>query len=106
MNKHYHYLPLSKVSPGTVLADDLLDKVGHVLLPAGTTLTERMLQAIAHHDIHQLSVAGAPNLKQENTQDMAAQLDRIDKIFRHIGDSEPANILKAYVIHYRQGESK
>ncbi|MFZ6876020.1 hypothetical protein ACO0LF_28495 [Undibacterium sp. Di27W] len=106
MNKHYHYLPLSKVSPGTVLADDLLDKVGHVLLPAGTTLTERMLQAIAHHDIHQLSVEGDPGSEQENAQDLATRLERIEKIFRHIGDSEPANILKAYVIQYRQGESK
>ena len=106
MNKRYHYLPLSKVKPGMVLADDLLDKVGHVLLPAGATLTERMLQAIGQHDIHQLSIVndGAP--EQDEGADLQAKLQRIELLFRHIGDSEPANLLKTYIIHYRQGEAK
>ncbi|MFZ6781027.1 hypothetical protein ACO0LD_29685 [Undibacterium sp. Ji83W] len=106
MNRHYHYMPLSKVTPGTVLADDLLDKVGHVLLPAGTTLTERMLTAIAQHDIHQLSVEGEAGTEQEEIEDLATKLSRIEKIFRQVGDAEPASILKSYVIHYRQGEAK
>ncbi|MES2041883.1 MAG: hypothetical protein V4495_29050 [Pseudomonadota bacterium] len=106
MNRHYHYLPLSKVTPGTVLADDLLDKVGHVLLPAGTTLTERMLQAIAQHDIHQLSVEGDAGTEQEEIEDLATKLSRIEKIFRQADDAEPASILKSYVIFYRQGEAK
>lgn len=106
MNKHYHYLPLSKVTPGMVLADDLLDKVGHVLLPASTILTERMLQAIVHHDIHQLSIEGVAATEQEDSENLATQLERIEKIFRHIGESEPACILKSFVIHYRQGETK
>ncbi|PXX35226.1 hypothetical protein [Undibacterium pigrum] len=106
MNKHYRYLPLSKVTPGTVLADDLLDKVGHVLLPAGTTLTERMLQAIAHHDIHQLPVESDMSDAEDDTENLATRLERIEKIFRDIGDSEPACMLKSYVINYRKGEYK
>ncbi|MFZ6682169.1 hypothetical protein [Undibacterium sp. Tian12W] len=106
MNRHYRYLPLSKVAPGTVLADDLLDKVGHVLLPAGTTLTERMLQAIAHHDIHQLTVEGEAGAEHEELEDLATKLSRIEKIFRQAGDTEPASILKSYVIDYRKGEAR
>jgi hypothetical protein len=106
MNRHYRYLPLSKVTPGTVLADDLLDKVGHVLLPAGTTLTERMLQAIAHHDIHQLSVEDEAGSEDEEPEYLTTKLSRIEKIFRQVGDAEPASILKSYVIDYRKGEAK
>jgi len=106
MNRHYRYLPLSKVTPGTVLADDLLDKVGHILLPAGTTLTERMLQAIAHHDIHQLSIESEAVAEEDEYKDLATKLSRIEKIFRQAGGAEPAGILRAYVIDYRKGEAR
>ncbi|MCH8622987.1 hypothetical protein [Undibacterium sp. TS12] len=106
MHKRYRYLPLSKVTVGTVLAEDLLDKVGHVLLPAGVTLTERMLQAIAQHDIHQLSIEDTEISAQEEEADLRNKLARIETIFRHAGETEPANLLKSYVLHYRQGVSK
>lgn len=104
MTMHFRYLPLSKVAAGTLLAEDLLDKVGHVLLPAGTTLTDRMLQAIANHGIHQLSVKDTAMSPQEEKDEIQGKLQRVEKIFRHEGENEPANLLKSYVLHYRQGE--
>ncbi len=104
MHKRFRYLPLSKVVAGTVLAEDLLDKVGHVLLPAGVTLTDRMLLSIAQHDIHQLSVEDVDISEQEEQENLQASLLRIEKLFRHTGDSAPANILKSYILHYRKGE--
>ena len=106
MSKRYHYLPLSKVSAGMVLADNLLDKVGQVLLPAGVTLTDAMLRSIAHHEIHQLSVEAAPISEQEEMELRQKQLLRVEKLFRHAPATEPASLLKAYILDYRQGEIK
>ncbi|MFZ6722741.1 hypothetical protein [Undibacterium sp. Ji49W] len=104
MNKRTHYVALSKVTAGAVLADDLLDKVGHVLLPAGVTLTDHMLHSIAHHEIHQLSIVAAPVSEQQETEEREIRLARLERLFRHAPDSAPASLLKAYVFHYRHGD--
>lgn len=100
MNTRHRYLPLSKISAGMVLADDLLDKLGHILLPAGVTVTEGMLKSIAQHDIHQLSMlVDAPD--NEVTVDPQERMLRLEKIFSHCRDTEPCHTLLMYMKSYR-----
>ncbi|MBI3284554.1 MAG: hypothetical protein HYZ65_06840 [Burkholderiales bacterium] len=106
MSKRYHYLPLSKVAVGMVLADDLLDKLGHVLLPAGTTLSEHMLRSIAQHDIRQLSVEADGPSQAEQDEEKQRQLVRLEQLFRQPPYDEPTATLLAYLRTYRLGAYK
>lgn len=100
MSTRHRYLPLSKIDVGMVLADDLLDKLGHILLPAGVTLTEGMLKSIAHHDIHQLSVL-VETPETEVIIDPQQRMMRLEKIFSHCRDAEPGHTLFMYMKSYR-----
>ena len=100
MSTRHRYLPLSKISAGMVLADDLLDKLGHILLPAGVTLTEGMLKSIAHHDIHQLSVV-VETPESEVIVDPQQRVMRLEKIFSQHRNTEPCHTLFRYMKSYR-----
>jgi hypothetical protein len=105
MNTQHRYLPLHKVTDGMVLADDLLDKVGHVLLPAGVVLNEKMIHAIAHHDILQISIVVDALSDEEQQAQQEQQLARVDHVFRRAGHTSPDCILYRYVRHYRTEQS-
>ncbi|WP_395008951.1 hypothetical protein [Undibacterium sp.] len=108
MNNKHKYLPLAHIEAGAILADDLLDKLGHVLLPKGTTLTVAILKSIALHDIHQLSIIS--ELDQGQNQGLELELEqirehdliRINKIFRHTPSEGPTVTLKSYIERYRK----
>ncbi|MFZ6849810.1 hypothetical protein [Undibacterium sp. RuRC25W] len=104
MSKDSHYLPLTKVTEGMVLAENLLDKVGHILLPVGTTLTTSMLNAITHHQVYQLCVQMDDADAQEVKKEQLEKLARVERLFRSQAGKEPASTLKQYLIHYREGQ--
>ncbi|MES2071839.1 MAG: hypothetical protein V4488_15900 [Pseudomonadota bacterium] len=106
MTNRHRYLPLSKVSPGMTLADDLLDKQGHVLLPAGATLTAGMLKSIAQHAIPQLSIAQEGLSEQEQTVDYQEKLERLDVLFRQGPYEAPTSTLQEYLHNYRRAEAE
>lgn len=110
MSKKHPYVALAQVIPGAILAEDLLDKVGHVLLPAGTELTASILKAIGNHQIYQLPIkdlmlndpaqatAPSPEICQQ-------QIERLQRLFRHAPHDGPTEMLRQYVEKYRKGES-
>jgi hypothetical protein len=106
MTNRHRYLPLSKVSPGMTLADDLLDKQGHVLLPAGATLTAGMLKSLAQHAVQQLSIAQEGMSEQEQTVDYQKKLDRLEILFRQGPYQAPTSTLQEYVHNYRRAEAE
>jgi len=108
MNKKPHFIPVSKATAGMILSENLLDKLGHVLLPAGTALTEATIKAIAHHEIHHLAVLTDVNEMTEDAADSTFQqtkIARLDLIFRHAPYDEPTSLLKSYVVKYRRSTS-
>ncbi|MBC3872000.1 hypothetical protein [Undibacterium flavidum] len=111
MIKKHLYLVLAQVKPGDILAEELLDKIGHVLLPAGTTLTASMLKAIGNHHIHQLSIQNVENQEastaneEETRENNGQQLERLNRLFRHGPYEGPTEILRSYITKYRQGEA-
>ncbi len=107
MNKRHHYLLLHKVAAGMVLADNLLDKLGHVLLPAGISLTETMLKSIAQHQITQLSIAIDDSIEAEHdiANERQLKLDRLAILFRQAPYDRPTSTLLTYMQKYRSGET-
>ena len=101
MTKRHQYLALSKITAGMVLAADLLDKQGHVLLPAGVTLSDSMLVSIAQHHVQQLSVVADDLPEVDDTSIQKAKLERLDKLFRHTHGHEPTTTLFDYMRAYR-----
>lgn len=110
MSQKHLYVALAQVQAGAILAEDLLDKIGHVLLPAGTQLTASMLQAIGNHHIHQLSIQDTDKIdssainQEEAQQKKTQQLERLNRLFRHESNDGPTKTLRAYIEKYRQGE--
>lgn len=105
MSQRHRYLPIPRISAGMVLADELLDKLGHVLLPAGTKLTQNMINSMEHHDVHQLSIV-VEETEEEMQEDLAAKQkkrERLSVVFRHAPYPEPTASLKAYIEKYREG---
>jgi hypothetical protein len=105
MTKRHHYLPLSKVTPGMVLAEDLLERMGHVLLPAGAALTAGMLKSLAQHDVHLLAIVATEDMAADSANDTTQQLERIEHLFRHVPRPEPTATLYEYVRNYRMTEA-
>lgn len=103
MSQKHRYLPVARISAGMVLADELLDKLGHVLLPAGTQLTQNMINAMEHHDVHQLSIVieESEEEKQEALLARQRKRERLNIVFRHAPYSEPTSILQSYIAKYR-----
>lgn len=106
MSKANRYLPLSKIEAGMILADDLLDKQGHMLLPAQTTLSSAMLHSISQHGIHQLAIQIDPPSDEQQQQERQIKLERLEQIFR-LSLSESGNQqLYELLLAYRQEHSK
>lgn len=109
MTATYRHLPLAEVQPGMTLSDELLDKQGQVLLPAGTVLTEKMLDRMPGHGIESLAVVDeTPADPVQQAAQRSAQLERIAVLFRrHDPDNSEdwaANALRALVTDFRVGK--
>ena len=107
MGRKHLYLPLSKVSAGMMLSDEILDKQGHALLPAGALLNDNMITSIANHDIHHLSVFAEENPTQEADDELLRQkhIARLDVLFRHQPYEGATNELFQIIKKYRMGQS-
>lgn len=109
MTATYRHLPLAEVQPGMVLSDELLDKQGQVLLPAGTVLTEKMLDRMPGHGVESLAVVDdTPADPVQQAAQRQAQLDRIAQLFRRHdpdnGEDWAANALRNLVTEFRVGK--
>lgn len=101
--KKHRYLSLEKISAGMVLADDLLDKQGHVLLPAGISLTDNMLKSLAHHEVHQVSIL-MDVVDDINLPSPQEKLARLEQLFRITPRSAATESLYVYLKNYREQE--
>lgn len=106
MNIPSHYLPLEKVSAGMVLAADILDHQGHVLLPQGSELSDATIRSLARHEIHQLCIVSEAVSAEHMAQLTARQLERLQHLFRHCPASGATAQLKRYLQSYREEQLK
>lgn len=106
MNQLHQYLALDQTSAGMLLADEVLDKQGHILLPAGTALTEQLIHSLENHGIQHVSIMvlqSEEQIQQEHARQQK-KVDRLATIFRHSPDNPASLELRAYIEKYRQTE--
>ena len=97
-------LPLDQVLPGAVLADNIQDDTGRVLLRVGTLLTESAIEALRRRDIPTVSVELAVDHSPEHLAIERLHLEaRLQTAFRHAGESEARRLLWQALVEYKLG---
>lgn len=87
-----------------ILSDDLLDPQGQVLLPAGATLTEKIIESLGRHNVVSLRIlAGKLTAEEEAVQRAYFQL-RLKRLFRKLEDGEADWTLYTYIRNFRLGD--
>lgn len=97
---------LSEVIPGMVLSDDLRDAQGQVLLPEGTTLTERTIESLHRHQVESLTIMMGELTPEEEAAQRAHFQARIERLFRKLDDSEANGLLHRYIRNFRLGRQQ
>ena len=82
MNQTSQILPLASLQPGMLLAEAIRDRLGNVMLTAGTALTESHLAALRQRGI--ASVMVVPERVPPSDEDIAAMRKSIEARLRHI----------------------
>lgn len=89
---------------GMVLADDVLDARGGVLLPKATALTDAMLTALQRRGIDTIHVVNDAISEEELRAERERVQQRLAKLFRKCGSDRTAGILLQRITEYRLGE--
>lgn len=102
MNAAHEHLPLTDITPGMVLSDELLDRQGNVLLPKGAIITEQILALLPGHGIGILSVLRTDAPPGPPPAEVEARLARLFR--KNDGDNHDdwaTGILRRYISDYR-----
>ena len=94
---------ISEVMSGAVLAENVCDAKGHILIPEGASVTESTLSRLAAHGIRSLVIreqADAPSPEAIEAQRKQIE-QRISFIFRSVGNNPPARELERELLKYR-----
>ena len=111
MTASNQHLMLAQVQPGMVLAEELIDVQGHVLLPQGTALTAAMLALMPRHGIEILPILISGVASDE---ELALQREqhkkRIARLFRKQDPDNEADwatlLLRSHVEDFRMNQER
>jgi len=97
---------IDQVTAGAVLAADVVDAGGRILMPAGATLTAAALDSLQRRDITSLSIE---SIQQEDPAAREARRVRLEtrlaRLFRHAGEQTEMRALQHAVLNYRLKEN-
>ncbi|WP_265942594.1 hypothetical protein [Dechloromonas sp. A34] len=95
-------IAIDDAQPGMRLAEAVADAMGQVLVPAGSELTESMLQGLRRREIAALTV------EREIEEDSAARearrarvVEQLDQLFRKAGDGAETRQLYQAILDFR-----
>jgi uncharacterized protein YaiI (UPF0178 family) len=100
----HQQLALADIVPGMVLADNLLDTQGQVLLPKGVMLTEQTIESLRRHNVVSLRIFMGELTEEEETAQRDRFQSRLARLFRKSDDKEANGLLHAYIRRFRLGE--
>ena len=104
MNRQHTQISLDEAEPGMILADDLFDARGQVLLPAGAALTPTILSALQRRDIGTMSILGDEIPEIDNSKNLEEHEQRLASVFRKQSDDDMATeILRQFIYNFRFG---
>lgn len=95
-------LPLEQIEAGMIVSAAVLDAGGHVLVPAGTEISESLLAALQRREVQELVVefdqAEDPAAREARRLKLQAELDRR---FRLAGDTPEMRLIQQAVLEFR-----
>ncbi|MGZ3158940.1 MAG: hypothetical protein ACXU7D_10035 [Burkholderiaceae bacterium] len=97
-------LPLTQLTPGMVLSDDLRDSWGNILLPQGTKLTEVTLESLKRYKINTLPILSEELSEAEEAAKLEHQQRRLSILFRKSTEDKATHLLMQFMQKFRQGE--
>ncbi|MNR99669.1 hypothetical protein D3C72_309080 [compost metagenome] len=100
----HQQVALDEVTPGMVLADNLLDAQGQILLPKGAELTEQTIASLHRHDINSLRIFMGELSEEESAAQRTYLQARLTRLFRNSDDQDAAGLLHRYISKFRLGE--
>jgi hypothetical protein len=101
MISKYKQLDLDAAEAGMVLAAEVLDHQGSVLLPAGAALTDALLTSMRRRGIDSVRVADDAVSTQELEAERERIAARLARLFRRPDQSAAATILQSALGAYR-----
>lgn len=105
MANGYKLVPLEEAVPGMQLSDDYLDRRGHVLLPKGSILTERLLKSLRRYEMDLVPVAIEEEAPEAQAMSAAHHKERLGILFRKQNYNQPLDnvndVLQQIVFDYR-----
>lgn len=105
MSAQSSVVALSDAEAGMVLAVDLRDAGGAVLLPAGSALSAASLKSLERRGVEEVCVvADEPaETDAQKEAERLRQLARLERLFRHSAGEGATGRLLAYLQRYRKG---
>jgi len=95
-------IAIDDAQPGMRLAEAVVDATGQLLVPAGSELTESLLQGLRRREIAELTV------EREIEEDAAARearrakaVEQLDRLFRKAGDGAETRQLYQAILDFR-----
>jgi len=103
MDEVVEQIRLERACAGMVIAVDVTDEEGRVLLPRGAVLRDTRLAMLRRHNITRLTIV--PQAQPDGADSrMAVLRERIGRLFRKHGDSPLMRRLERAVLDYRAGK--
>lgn len=106
MINRYKQLDIDDAIAGMVLADDVLDPRGGVLLPRATALTDAMLTSFRRRGIDTIRVVNDDISEAELIADRERIQQRLAILFRKCAADRIGGMLLQRVTEYRSGDMK
>lgn len=105
MSAAYQHLALAEVRPGMILADEVRDEQGNLLLPKGAVLTAQSISLLPRHGIEAVPVLRPGGPVPAAPADLGLVQERLAHLFRKndIDDHDDwaTGLLRRYVEDYR-----
>ncbi|CAN7456776.1 hypothetical protein LJR289_003009 [Pseudoduganella sp. LjRoot289] len=97
-------IAMDEARAGMMLAEDLTDGHGTVLLPSGAVLSDSMLASLRRRGVESCAIA-APDAGDGDGEDpaqaSARALERLQRLFRHSAETEATGQLLQLLATYR-----
>lgn len=103
MDEVIEQIRIDEACAGMVIASDVTDAQGGVLLPRGTVLRDPLLAALRRHNITGLTIVPEAQAGGADSR-MAVLRERVEWLFRKRGDSALMRQLERAVLDYRAGK--
>ena len=97
-------IALDDASAGMVLAADLVDGGGAILVPRGATLTDSLLGALRRRGVERCAIVVDEEVDTAGLErERQRSLQRLERLFRHTAGMPGSALLLARLRDYRNG---